>query len=185
MTPVSLKCPKCQATLLDGVFDRENWGRCPSCRVPLRCEVFPALFRPAATARPAENLMLEGEASCFYHAQKKAVVPCAACGRFLCALCDCELHGEHLCPPCLELGKVKGQHERLADSRVLYQNQALSLAVLPLFLTGLAAIYLALRYRKAPGSLVAPRRWLMPLALTLAIVQVAGLGILMFVLIYS
>ena len=55
-----------------------------------------------------------------------------------------------------------------------YGRQALLLAILPFFVTGLAAIYLAVRHRKAPGSLVSPQRWLMPTALVLGILQTLG-----------
>ena len=36
---------------------------------------------------------------------------------------------------------------------------------------GIAAIYVALRYRKEPGSLVAPMRWAFPVALILGSLQ--------------
>ena len=58
--------------------------------------------------------------------------------------------------------------------RVLHSRQALLLAILPLFITGLAAIYVVLRYRKEPGSLVAPMRWAFPTALILASLQTLG-----------
>ena len=35
----------------------------------------------------ADALLSEGESSCFYHPNKRAVVPCDQCGRFLCTLC--------------------------------------------------------------------------------------------------
>ena len=38
-------------------------------------------------------------------------------------------------------------------------------------ITGLAALFVTLRYWKAPGSLVQPQRWLMPTALVLASLQ--------------
>jgi hypothetical protein len=45
------------------------------------------------------------------------------------------------------------------------------LAILPFFVTGLIALFLAIRYWKAPGSLVRPQRWIMPTALILASLQ--------------
>ena len=122
--------------------------------------------------------MEPGESACFYHEGKKAVTVCESCGRFLCALCDCELNGQHLCPACLETGKKKGSIEQLANSRMLYGRQALMMALLPLFLTGLGALYLAIRYWKAPESLVQPRPWMMPTALVFAILQTLGFTIL-------
>jgi hypothetical protein len=58
--------------------------------------------------------------------------------------------------------------------RVLHSRQALVLSILPLFITGLAAIYIAIRYRKEPGSLVAPMRWAFTVALILGSLQTAG-----------
>ena len=131
----------------------------------------PALLRRIAPGREAEAVLIEGESSCFYHAQKKAIVPCDACGRFLCALCDCEVKGRHLCPNCLEAGQKKKNLEGLETVRILHSRQALMLSILPFFITGLAAIYVALRYRKEPGSLVAPMRWAFPTALILGSLQ--------------
>jgi hypothetical protein len=96
--------------------------------------VFRAFFQPVPRGRDGDPVLIEGEASCFYHPQKKAAVPCEACGRFLCALCDCELHGKHFCPACLETGKQKGKIQKLESQRTLYDNIALALAVYPVAL---------------------------------------------------
>ena len=91
---------------------------------------FPCAVPAATRGRRGEAVMVEGESSCFYHPQKKAVVPCQGCGRFLCALCDCGLHGEHFCPACLEVGRQKGRITRLESQRTLYDAIALAVAVL-------------------------------------------------------
>src|SRR5678815_2855123 len=80
-------CTKCKATLLSNVFNLPDFTPCPSCQTPLQIEVFPALFRRFTPGRAGETIIEESDASCFYHPQKKAVVPCEGCGRFLCALC--------------------------------------------------------------------------------------------------
>src|SRR5580765_4769226 len=109
MTSSAIECPKCRTPLTAfQSFNQPDFLPCPYCDAPLQVEIFPAFFRPIAAGANAEALMLEGEASCFYHPQKKAVRPCDGCGRFLCALCDCELQGEHFCPACLEGGGKKG-----------------------------------------------------------------------------
>jgi hypothetical protein len=115
--------------------------------------------------------MIAGESACFYHDAKKAVVICDGCGRFLCTLCDCFLEGQHYCPPCLESGDRKRSIAPLEKSRPLHARQAMVLAILPFFVTGLIALFLAIRYWKAPGSLVRPQRWIMPTALILASLQ--------------
>ena len=61
----------------------------------------------------------------------------------------------------------------------------LVLAVLPLFITGLAAIYVAARYWKAPTSLVRPMRWAMPVALVLGILQTLGFAIVIIAAVRS
>ena len=66
--------------------------------------------------------------------------------------------------------------------RVLHSRLALMLSILPLFITGLAAIWVALRYRKEPGSLVQPMRWAFPVALILGSLQTL---ILLFWIIYA
>src|SRR5512134_236354 len=107
MSLLPVQCPSCQVVLTEGVFNQPELRPCPRCGTPLQIEVFPALFRQLAPGSNAETVMVEGESTCFYHPNKKAVLPCEACGRFVCALCDCELHGQHYCPACLEVGRKK------------------------------------------------------------------------------
>jgi len=143
-------------------------------------EIFPALFRRAAVGRDGEAVLVETESTCFYHPQKKAVLPCEACGRFLCVLCDCELHGKHYCPACLEVGRKKRKIKSLETERTLYDSLALSLAVLPLlmfyltFITAPAALYMALRYWNAPRSIVHRSKIRLVLAITFASLQIIG-----------
>ena len=124
--------------------------------------------------------MLEGESSCFYHPQKKATVPCAACGRFLCAMCDCLLDGEHFCPSCLEAGKSKGKIKSLDNRRMRYDNIALGLAAAPILifyftiLTAPLTLYVVIRYWKAPRSLVGRNSFRFVLAAILAVLEIAG-----------
>src|SRR4051812_45824912 len=107
MIPTLLLCPKCKTAVSDDSLNRGELVACRSCAAPLQAEIFPAFFRPVALGRGGEALLVETESSCFYHPHKKAVLPCEGCGRFLCALCDCELRGRHFCPACLEVGKKK------------------------------------------------------------------------------
>lgn len=164
-------CPNCRATLSPDLLNLGGFAPCPNCQTRLWVEIFPALFRRATPAATGETVMAAGESACFYHEAKKAVVVCDVCGRFLCALCDCVLNGRHYCPPCLEAGERKRSIEPLEKSRPLYARQALLLAILPFFITGLIALFLAMRHWKTPGSLVNPKRWVMPVALVLACLQ--------------
>jgi len=173
-----IRCPKCQATLFESAFNLPDLAPCPSCATPLQVDIFPAFFRKIAPGQSAEAVLVEGESSCFYHPQKKAVRPCDGCGRFLCALCDCELSGQHFCPPCLDVGKTKRKIKNLDNHRTRYDSIALGLAVLSLLLfftlifppfLALMALFVAIRYWKAPQSVVRSHRFRMILAIVLAL----------------
>jgi len=172
-----LHCPKCRTplTAFQG-FNQQDFRPCPYCDAPLLIEVFPAFFRPIATGTDAEELMVDGDASCFYHPLKKAVRPCDGCGRFLCALCDCELHGEHFCPSCVETGGKKGRIKSLQKERVRHDRLALTLAILSFVLVIVApvAIFFAIRSFKTPGSLVTPPRGRAITAIVLSIIAMAA-----------
>jgi hypothetical protein len=180
MSSFQLLCPKCKITLRENVINRGQLAPCPGCASPLQVEVFPALFRPIQTGQSGEAVLIETESSCFYHLQKKAVVHCEGCGRFLCALCDCVLHGQHFCPQCLETGKKKGKIRSIENERTLYDSIALGLAVVPLlliyvtFLTAPIALYVAIRYWKAPRSIVHRSRIRLVLAMIFASLQIIG-----------
>ncbi|QTA86849.1 hypothetical protein [Desulfonema magnum] len=155
-----LKCTKCMAPLKGELFNTPEMSRCPSCGVLIKADVFPALFRELPTGNSGETLLMDDEAACFYHPGKKAVVPCSVCGRFLCALCDIDFNGRHICPSCLETGKKKRKIRNLENHRMLYDNMALYLAVIPMMfifptiLTAPAVLFITLRYWKAPASLI-------------------------------
>jgi hypothetical protein len=183
---LSFQCPKCNGPLRAAALNLPALTPCPSCQVPLRVEVFPALFRPVASGSAGEAVLLEGEASCFYHPEKKAAIPCEACGRFLCALCDCELQGRHFCPGCLESGRKKGKIHFLENRRTRYDDIALALAIYPLLvypftiLTAPVAIYVAVRYWKAPRGIIRTSKWRYVLAVILALLQLTGWGVLIY-----
>ena len=139
----------------------------------------------AAAGSTGDKVILDNEASCFYHPRKKAVVPCDSCGRFLCALCDVELHNQHLCPNCLESGKKKGKLKHLDNQRTLYDNIALRLAVYPIVLvffwfftviTAPIAIVVSIRYWNAPSSLLPRTKVRFIVTIFLAGIQIVGWG---------
>jgi hypothetical protein len=182
MNPL-VQCPKCRAALLEGVINQTELSPCPACGVPLQVEIFPAFFRRINPGQGGETIMVEGESSCFYHPQKKAVLPCEGCGRFLCGLCDCELKGQHFCPVCLETGKTRGKIKNLQNERTLYDSIALSLAVYPMviavfiyftFITAPMALFVAIRHWKSPLSLVRRTRTRLVIAIILSSLQILG-----------
>lgn len=180
MNSAPVQCPACRAWLMEGIFNQHRFIPCPTCAVPLQVDIFPALFRKIDAGRAGDAVMVEGESSCFYHPQKKAVLPCDGCGRFLCALCDCQLDGQHFCPTCLETGKTKGKIKSLENQRMCYDGIALSLAVLPLvifyitIITAPMALIVAIRYWNAPRSIIRRSRVRLVAAIVIASLEIAG-----------
>ena len=183
-----LDCTACGIALDAGTLAVADPVPCPSCRAPLSIAIFPALARRIGPGSAGETLSAEGEAGCFDHPDRRAVVHCASCGRFLCALCDVEFDGQHLCPTCLETGARTGRLGKLQTQRVLYDRLALVLAVVPILtiyftlITAPAAIVVAVRYWKAPGSLVAGKRVRLVLAILIALPQIVAWGTLFYYL---
>lgn len=175
-----LACPKCTRTLPAQILNSPEWQPCPNCQAPTLVTAFPALWVAPVAGSSGEALLVEGESSCFYHAEKRAAVACESCGRFICGLCDIELEHQHLCPLCVQSGKRKGKLKVLENQRMRYDALALTLAVLPLLIfyftiiTAPAAVYIALRHWNAPRSVVGGGRWRLVLALILALLQISG-----------
>ena len=183
-----LICGNCKSPLgissipdAGGLLNSGRQLRCPSCGSGFIAEIFPALFRDPEAGLGRAVVAAEGQAACFYHPLKKAEVPCDSCGRFLCALCDVELNGGHLCPNCLQSGRKKGQLRNLENERVLYDQIALSLSLLPLIfwpatlVTAPIAFYMAIRHWNTAVSL-APRmcRLRFILAMLFSLPQIVG-----------
>jgi hypothetical protein len=180
MSAVAVACPHCQNSLPGVLCNTGAVTHCPACDTAIHVEIFPAFFKPTGPGQKAETLIEEGVSSCFYHEQKKAVVPCDVCGRFLCALCDLDFNGRHLCPACLQSGKKKGDLPELENRRTVYDSAALSAALLPLLIwpltliTAPIAVILAIISFFRPTSLVSRTRIRAWLALVFGLLQVGG-----------
>lgn len=191
MEPKRIRCPECKTPVRESELNRLRPYRCSGCDNGLEVEVYPAYFRKVAPGQQAELVLVEGETACFYHPSKKAVIPCQACGRFLCGLCDCDLNGEHFCPLCLEAGKTKGKITGIENSRVRYDSIALILATLPLLIfyftliTAPAALFVAIRHWNAPRSLIETSRARFVAAIVLASIQTVAWGIGIYLLIVN
>lgn len=184
-----IHCLKCRSALLDGVFNLDQFAPCPTCASPLQVEVFPAMFRELPRGSAGELVITDAEASCYYHPKKKAVQPCEACGRFLCALCDCEHQGKHLCPSCLESGRTKGRIKSLENFRTRYDNIALALAVYPILIfyftliTAPMTLFVAIRYWKAPRGLTQTSNVRFVVAILVALLELGGWSLLFIALV--
>jgi hypothetical protein len=181
-------CTKCDTELKPNLYNRPQMTPCPSCGTPLRVLVFPALYREIETGAAGESLLTDDDAGCFYHPGKKAVVPCSACGRFLCGLCDIEFDGDHICPSCLEAGKKKRNISKLENQRTLYDSMALILAVYPMlifyftFITAPVVLFITIRYWNAPNTIVGRVKWRFVLAFIIALAQLGGWGMFIYAL---
>lgn len=176
-----LACPSCGATWPYAAMDLATLQNCPRCSKETRLVLFPAFDRPVAVGATAQAVVMEGEATCFFHPQKRAHVPCDGCGRFLCALCELDLGGKHLCAQCLEAGTKKGSLDTLERSRTRWDQIIAGLLVLPLvfcyFLvpfTSLAALGLVIWKWKAPRSRVGNTRLTLIICAVLASVELIG-----------
>jgi hypothetical protein len=143
-------------------------------------DAFPALLEKRDKRSLEDSFIYDNEAGCFYHPHKKAVVPCSACGRFLCKLCDLEIDNRHLCPNCLDKGRRTRKIKNLENHRNLYDSLALSLSILPLLffwvtiITAPATLYVIVRYWKAPTTIVGRTKIRFIFAALFAVAQIAG-----------
>jgi hypothetical protein len=181
-----IACTNCSAPLAHESLNQEELAICPSCGVMIRADVFPAIFKSLSQGTAGELLFFEGEASCFYHHNKRAVVACASCGRFLCSLCDVDFNDRHLCPTCLDVGKKKGKIQNLENHRILHDNLCLALAIVPLIiwpvtiLTAPLTIYFVIRYWKRPSSIIKRSKIRLVIALLIAVIQITGMSFLIY-----
>jgi hypothetical protein len=176
----AIRCPRCALALEAAAFGGGATIECPACRSELTATFFPAFENPPpAISTASGERALDGEATCFFHPEKRASLACEGCGRFLCALCDMPLGARHLCPACLG----SGRRAELVSHRVCWSRVTLLTGLLPVFLgwivwpflifTGLATIFIGLWTWKKPGSLVrGPRHWAAVLGLVGGLVQV-------------
>lgn len=183
-------CTDCSTVIPAALFNAPNFTACPSCNAALLVRAFPALWRAKPRGNTGERITDAGQAACFYHPNKTAHVPCEACGRFICALCDVELHGQHLCPSCVESGRRKGVLTTLENGRWLWDDIALWTAILPTLLcfwltvfTSPLAIFLAVFGWRKPRSLV-PRmsKFRFLFAIFFSCATLGGIGLLIYLL---
>ena len=153
---------------------------CPSCNADLAIRVFPALLAARPALNPLDLQIEAGEASCFYHLNKRAASSCARCGRFVCALCAVDFDDAVWCPGCLADAQSGGKHSRLENRRILWDSIALGAATLPLLLAlypaipgSLAAIFISIRYWRRPGSLIPRTKWRFAAAILISLTELA------------
>jgi hypothetical protein len=183
----AIYCSSCSTLIPFELFNTDQPEECNYCHRQTYAFAFPALIRPPEQANSGEQILVEGDASCFFHPQKKAEISCEYCGRFLCSLCDIEFAGKHLCAACIESGKKKKTLKTLEDRRVLYDDLALALAIIPMILfyvvviTAPISIFMSIRHWNSPSSLI-PRRTKLrfTFAILISVMQLVGIGALIY-----
>ncbi len=183
-----ISCTNCGTPLNSRMINTNVMMACPSCDGFLRADVYPALFKELSGGEPGETILTDSLASCFFHQDKKAVIPCESCGRFLCALCDIEFNNLHMCPLCLEKGKSKKKILNLENRRTCYDTIALYLAIFPMLLffwptilTAPMVVFMTAWYWKKPTTIVPRTKIRYILAFLIAALQILG-WIVVFVL---
>jgi hypothetical protein len=179
LAPEHVGCSRCNTPIPAGDWNREH-AFCVSCRAPIQALVFPAFFLKPGSATSGTPVLEAGEASCFYHPLKRAIVPCDQCGRFLCGLCQVEFLGQNWCPRCIQASSEKGQLTHLDRSRTLYDNLALMLAIVPVVLvfttviTAPITLYMVARYWRAPSSILPRTKIRFYIAALLATIEIGA-----------
>lgn len=177
-----ITCTKCSTQIKAAALNTSSPVACGACGTPVVAHVFPAALKSGALSGQESADTVASESGCFYHPDKKAVVPCASCGRFLCALCDTEIDGRHICLPCLQAGKKSRQIKHLESHVTLYDGIAIRLALMPFtlilwfttFIAAPASLFLVLRYWKKQGSVLPRSKIRFVAAFVLSLTQLAG-----------
>jgi hypothetical protein len=195
-----VKCTHCKGSFpLDG---ESGWTErvCHWCNRELYVHAFPSLTKPRRAEAAGNAAPAEGQAACYFHARKSAAVPCDACGRFLCDLCDLGFRGRHYCATCLDAAqKGKSEHAKeaadlLKERAFLPQNVAILLSFYsPLTLFGLyllpltapAALWFTFRYWNRNEGFQVRGRWRSWLAIILAISQILFVAATTAFLVYA
>jgi len=177
MATPAISCGECSWPVLVESWKRDDEVACLRCGQKIRIAVFPAIEQRRVGALP-EAVAVESEASCFYHPQSRAAVPCEECGRFLCSLCDLEVEGRHICPVCFQAGVKTRKIATVETRRTMYDSIALALATLPALLfwpaliSAPAALWMVVRRWNAPGSLLPRTRIRLYLAALFALSEI-------------
>ncbi len=179
-----ITCHRCETPIPATAWNTPEPVACQTCANLAQVEVFPAVMRPLSIGSFGEPVP-EGQASCFYHPQKKAEETCTQCGRFVCGLCDIEFSNTHVCPVCLSRSRFKGTFVELKTYQSRPDFIALLCAVLPILIfpftlfTGPLALVLGIRALRTPALIF--RRSKIPalLAILIAVLEIlAWMGLI-------
>src|SRR5579871_6371055 len=189
MAGQAICCAECSLPVAPDAWNR-GAAHCRGCGRTILAAVFPAIESTRAGALP-EAVESETEASCFYHPDSRAAIPCDECGRFLCRLCELEIGGRHLCPQCFQSGAASEKIANVVTSRTMYDSIAIALVTWPilfwpmLLVSAPAALFLIVRRWRAPGSLVPRTRARYYIAGLIALAEIVGVVLLIVAVVYQ
>ena len=159
MAGLTVRCTSCGWPVEPDTINRGTLSPCRQCRAMLQVTVFPAMVTQPQQGQQAQRLVMDDEASCFFHQNKRAAVPCDECGRFLCSLCDIQIGSRHVCPSCIQSdgnrAKTKRASVAMETERRTYGSIALLLALLPLWgVTQVISLYYCIWHWRKPPSMI-------------------------------
>ncbi len=175
-------CGNCSTWMTLPLIDSSPSGECPRCKSAVSANAFPALLK-VEVGKKGQDVVVDGESGCFYHPNKKAVVACDGCGRFLCDLCSIDWSGRRLCPSCVSGGVGSGKIEETAAKHYYYDSIALFIALISMFfwivsfLTAPVVIYICIRYWKKQDSFVGRTKIRFVAAMAIALLTLALWGV--------
>lgn len=142
--------------------------------------LFPAIARRESIPQ-VDAILEEGQASCFFHPNLPATEVCQISGRLICDLCQTEWAGQTVSFEALQTKMSRAGKGQRAVGRTRWDNIALSMAILPLFVWVVTLVTAPLtlglvlwRARKGPCSAVHRSGWRYLLAGVLALLQLGS-----------
>ncbi|HEY3758108.1 MAG TPA: B-box zinc finger protein [Opitutaceae bacterium] len=177
-----LPCPRCGRRLDALCWQDAERGQCRACLADFTFKALPALVQTTEVAA-AEASVIGQEATCFFHPENRAAAVCESCGRFLCPICVVEEGKRKLCPRCVALTRKAGTDLAGLGDRTLWDSIALTLAAAPLliypliFVTAPVSLGTAIYGWTQPCSAVRGRKWKLVAAMTLAVLEIAAIGL--------
>ena len=186
-----VRCAACRWPIEVHAWNNHQGAHCKNCAQLVYSYVFPAINRANNTG-VAEAIKEDNEASCFYHPESRAVLPCDECGRFLCQVCECAVEDRHLCPSCLN---TAAKHKTIAtfdNCRINYDSIALAAALLPIsvfwpvtLISGPGVIYYSIKHWKSPRGIMRRSKVRFVLAMLVGLIQTVGWGALFLSLLFA
>ncbi len=178
-------CSYCATQLPIDNWNSNQYNHCPGCGTNSKVTVFPMLIDKAPPTSTASDI-LTGESSCFYHTEKKAVLSCSTCGRFLCPLCDLGIDDKHICTDCLSSGKRKKTINILENRFTRYDSLMLTLVFFPilvwplLFFTAPGVVFFSIWSWQKPVSIFPKNKTKTLLAIIFASLEIVGIALFFY-----